>query len=115
MKKGYIIADVILVMTAVVYISIYLISIYYAFAGFRTGIFTNKKVYGTDAFQNTFFWLCLVYAVYWVLPVSVIYDIIFFIYKKVMDTLSGFEKNILIANAVLVTAGIFIFLCPIFF
>lgn len=114
MKKGYIIADIILVLTAIVYISIYLISIYYAFAGFRTGIFTNKKVYGTDAFQNSFLLLCICYAVYWILPVSVIYDIIFFIYKKAMDTLSGFEKNILITNAVLVTAGIFIFLCPIF-
>lgn len=115
MKKGYIIADVILVLTAVVYISIYLISIYYAFAGFRTGIFTNRKVYGTDAFQNSFLLLCIVYTVYWVLPVSVIYDIIFFIYKKVMDTLSGFEKNILITNAVLVTAGICIFFAPVVF
>lgn len=60
---------------------ILLYSVYCSFAGYQTGLFNTHTVYGSEAFSEAFLWTCLMLLMIPVLPLMLVWQIVYIVRK----------------------------------
>lgn len=108
MKKSFVVADILLFLTSLIFAGIYFASIYSYFVGVHRGFLDAYEVgiYGIDAFKDTFQLSILMLSIFGIIPFCCIYNIAFGVYKWHKKKLTKFQKIILSINLVLVVIGI---------
>ena len=71
------IKKILFVISLISWIIYFLLGVYASFVGYKTGFFNTTTVYGLEAFKNAMFWNLLMFTYIPILPITLIYIIVY--------------------------------------